>query len=255
MAKIENVYEETLLAAGSTSTIRLTDSYDRFVYIGSGALVGAITITTSGTPLKGHVLKIQWNCTFTAGGATVTILGNVLNAKYVGKSFITEAYYNGSSWDLHLMPDFYESSIIGTSHIVDGEVTAVKIQAGVLDTVKMTDNMNSQVMVAEVSFESGEQSTNAIIMPSDFVLDSITYQVIKALSATDAGTITPKINGSNVTLSSAISIPLSTIINTTATTTCTAANSGSAGDTLTLVAAKTTVGGKVRCTIQWRKDI
>lgn len=255
MAKIENIYEEILLAAGSTSTIRLTDSYDRFIYTGSGMLVGAITITTSGTPLKGHILKIQYNCTFTAGGATVTILGNVLDSKYIGKSFIVEAYYNGSSWDLHLLPDFYETSIIGTSHIVDANVTAAKITAGVLDTVKMTDNMNSQVMTIEVSFESGEQSTNAVIMPSDFVLDSITYQVIKALANTDAGTITPKINGSNVTLSSAISIPLSTVINTTATTTCTANNSGSAGDTLTLVATKTTAGGKVRCTIQWRKDI
>lgn len=252
MAKIENIYEETLNPAGTTVTIDLdSPTYERYVFTGTGALAGAITITTSGTPLKGHTLEIQYNCTFSVGGATITILGVVLNGSLIGKSLLIKAYYNGSSWDTQLIPDFYETKVISNSHIVDATITGSKISSATVDPTNLNTTANTRILVLECSFEANEQCNNTVIIPVTGTMNKIDYEVIKALSNTDVGTIVPKINGSNVTLSSAISIPLSTTINTTGTTNCTAANTFTAGDTLTFVAAKTTAGGKVRLTIKY----
>lgn len=253
MARLENIYEEVLQAAGTTSTINLNYNYEKYVYTGTGALVGNIVINTSGTPVKGHVLKIQWNCTFSAGGATVTILGTSLSTSLYGKTFNIDAYYNGSSWDVAILPDFFETQIVTTNNIIDLAVTTAKINTSAVDVAKMSTAANKQITVLEVSFESGEQCNNSITMPNGFTLNSIYYEVIKALANTDAGTITPRIDGVAVTLSVAISIPLSTPVNTTASTNCTAANTGSAGAIVSFVAAKTTAGGKVRLTLNWTK--
>lgn len=251
MAKLENIYEETLLAAGSTVTIDLTKPYERYVFTGSGALVGNITITTSGSAIKGHTLEIQWNCTFSAGGAAVSILGGTLDTSLFGKSLLVKAYYNGSSWDLQLIPDFYESQIISNNHIVNATIAGSKLVNATVDVSKLSGSVNTKVLVVECSFESGEQCNNTIVMPVSGTLNRIDYEVIRALANTDAGTITPQINGVGVTLSSAITIPLSTVINTTGSTNCTANNTFAADDELRFVAAKTTAGGKVRLAIKY----
>lgn len=108
-------------------------------------------------------------------------------------------------------------------------------------------------MVLEISMESGEQANNTIEMQNDFSIDSIYVEVIKAFAATDAGTIVPKINGTNITLNTPISIPASTAINTTYNHTCSSGNTGTSGDILSFVAAKTTAGGKARITVKWTK--
>lgn len=254
MARIENIYEETLLAAGTTSTIDLSFPYDRYVYTGSGSLVGNITITTSGSPVKGQILEIQWNCTFTGGGASVSILGITLNTSLFGKSSLIKCYYNGSSWDTQLIPDFYESQVIVNDNIVNTTIVGEKLASATVSPSKLSAAANANVLVVEISFEANEQCNNTVIMPSAGTFNVIDYEVIRAIAATDNGTITPRINGAAITLSSAITLVASTAINTTATTNCTANNTFAAGDSITFVAAKTTAGGKVRLSVKWTKS-
>jgi len=253
MAKIEKVFTVALSAAGTTDTIPVTENFTEYVYTGTGALVGNIVITTSGSPVVGSTLILNWNCTFSAGGATVTILGEAIPSHLYGKTFIFKGIYNGASWDTNLLVDINQTQVITNTAIVNSIITGSKVTTNTIDTANLTTKANVEQTVIEVSFESGEQCNNTIRMASDFTLNTIYYEVIKALANTDAGTITPEINGVAVTLSSAISIPLSTAINTTASTNCTALNTGVANDLLTFVAAKTTAGGKVRITLKWTR--
>lgn len=255
MAKLENIYEETLLAAGSTVTVDLTKIYDKFVFTGSGALVGNITLTTSGSALKGHLLRIQWNCTFTAGGAAVSILGTTISTSLFGKSWNAECYYNGTSWDISLVPDFMESQVVLNANLIDASITGAKLVNATVTPEELSTEANTQVLIIECSFESGEQANNSVVIPIKGTLNRINYEVIKALAATDAGTITPQINGVAVTLSAPISIAASTPINTQGNVNCTALNTFVADDVLRFVAAKTTAGGKVRITVKYIQSI
>lgn len=255
MAILDNVYIQVLSAAGSTVTLDLTQEYTRYVFTGTGALVGNVSIAPSGTPLLGHRIYVQWNCTFSVGGATTTIFGSAINSSLIGKNFIAEAYYNGVAWIVSVDADINQSQIISNANLVDSTIAASKIATNTIDIGNLNAQANKEIMVIEISFETNEQCNNTVKMPTNFTLNSIYYEVVKALTNTDVGTIIPKINGSVVTLNAAISIPLSTAINTTGTTNCIAANTGLKDDILSFVAAKTTPGGKARLTLNWSRTI
>lgn len=254
MAKVENIFEQVLSAAGSTVAIDVADLYNRYVFTGSGVLVGNISIAPTGSPIKGTIINIQWNCTFTPGGATSTIFGLSLTSTLYGKSLLFECYYNGATWDVQLLPDLSETNIITTNNIVPLAVTGAKIASATVTLSNLVNDSNIQSEVLEISFETGEQCNNTIQIPTAFTVNRIYLEVIKALSATEAGTIVPKINGVNVTLNTPITLAASTAINTTSTYNCTALNTGIADDLLSFVAAKTTVGGKVRVTVKLTKS-
>jgi len=87
-------------------------------------------------------------------------------------------------------------------------------------------------------------------MPYPGSVTNLYVQVTKALAATDAGTVILKNNaGTTMTATTPVSIPLSTVAGTAYDTAITANNSFVAGDILTVFTAKTTVGGKVTCSI------
>jgi hypothetical protein len=251
MAKLANIYEEDLDPNGVTSTIDLTVPYSKYFFTGTGDLTGAITITTSGTAIKGHILDMQFDLRFTADTGSITVLGNTLNTIFRGKTFSIEAYYNGSDWDVQLRPDFLDSQFIINNNIQGSTITGAKLASGTVAPSNLSTSANTNILVIECSFEANEQGNNAITMPVAGTLNRIDYEVIKALANTDAGTITPRIAGVAVTLSAPISIPLSTAINTTGSVNCTAANTFAADAVLTFVAAKTTAGGKVRLSIKY----
>ena len=251
MAKADNIYEQVLSAAGSIVAIDVAFPYDRYVFTGTGALVGAISISSTGTPIKGTVIKMQFDCTFTAGGATFTVFSTTVNSSLIGKSFQAEAFYNGATWDVSLFPDFFNTQIITSTNIIDATITGSKIAAATVALSNLVADSNIQTETLEISFETGEQCNNKIQIPTAFTITRIYLEVIKALAATNAGTIVPAIDGVNITLNTPITLAASTAINTTSTYNCTALNTGAADSILSFVAAKTDAGGKVRITIKF----
>lgn len=106
------------------------------------------------------------------------------------------------------------------------------------------------VVNARLSFETAEQGALKIRFPFRVKILVLRSQVVKTLSGTDAGTVTPSNsvgNMANGTISHAASAALGNEIVATPTT-----NQIIAKDTdLILTSAKTTVVGKVHVTVQY----
>lgn len=246
-----NVRKQTLGTGGGTVTISLTDHYNRYYFDGSGALAGNWSITTSGTPVLGTLILIDYTCQFTLGANTFTILGQALTAEQALTYNKIECYYNGSAWEVKIFPDFTQSAFITNSKISNSTITGSKIASNTVTNTNRSTTGNHELTVVEVSFEAGEQSTNLIRMPDNFSIDGFYVQVIKALAATDAGTVVPEIAGVPITLTAAMSFPASTAINTGTIIGTLGANTGSAGAFVGFPATKVTAGGKLRITMLW----
>lgn len=272
------IYEATLVAGGGTINLPVTDPYTKYVFDGSATLSSSYTIQSSGTPSLGTEFIIQYNASLILNSNTLTIFGADIIADLALKHFIVHAIYNGSSWDTTVLANFgdqpfitgdmidFQTIVSGniandavtTVTVLNSAITAAKLASDSVSTVKILNNnitlekletdLLKEVIHIPVSFETGEQSENTITIPFDCTIDSIRYTVTKAIAATDAATITPTISGIGTTPSS-ISIPLSTVINTSTLTTITASNNVTAGDLLRFTSAKTTAGGKALLTI------
>jgi hypothetical protein len=104
---------------------------------------------------------------------------------------------------------------------------------------------------AILSFETGQQNTARLYFNDRVRITRIRGEVIKALAATDAGTITPK-NSAGVTMTGGVlTFPLSSALNTRQTSVPTANTLVAAGDFCDLTAAKTTAGGEVQVYVEW----
>lgn len=111
-------------------------------------------------------------------------------------------------------------------------------------------------VVVLVSFENGEQSNNEFCVPQDCRLERIDYSVIKTLAGTDDGTITARIATSLGGASSPVTdgqliIPMGETSGSVGSVSPTGANVLSNGpdNFVSLVASKTTPGGKVLVTL------
>lgn len=125
-----------------------------------------------------------------------------------------------------------------------GLLVAADVTADTLTPSTMTQATRTEVLNFTVSFESGEQCDNKILMPYAGSVVAIYAIVTKAIAATDSGTITPKNQGGTTMTSGVVTFSASTALNTAVTTTPTANNTFVAGDILSFTTAKTTAGGK-----------
>jgi hypothetical protein len=222
----------TVPNGGGTKT--LVPGIDPTVLILDGTPTLSSPFTVTGTGVNnGDEFYVFYNTQVVApvGVNYVTIFGIRLNDTItVGGSAYIHAVYDGSAWQARVVRTI--ETLIGIDEI---------------NTEAVTDTI-----VVDCSFETGEQGNNRIYMYTNFTVLSFSYSVIKALSGTDAGTITPGINGTPIVLSppGAISIAASTAINTTGTVTVASLNTGTAGSYIDLVSAKTTVGGKLRVSLK-----
>jgi hypothetical protein len=105
---------------------------------------------------------------------------------------------------------------------------------------------NGLVVPVTMSFETGEQATINVRFPDVTRLTKVRATVTKALAGTDAGTITVK-NSAGTTLAT-LSMPASTAINTEFSADLDI--EVPADGYVTLVAAKTTAGGKCEVFLQ-----
>lgn len=130
-----------------------------------------------------------------------------------------------------------------------GLLVAADVTVDTLTPSTLTQEARTEVLNFTVSFETGEQCDNKIIMPYAGTVTSLYGIVVKALSGTDAGTVTPKNQGGTTMTSGVLTFPLSSALNTAVTATPTANNTFVAGDVLSFTSAKTTVAGKILLSI------
>lgn len=224
-------------ASGSANTV-LTNAGGAITYTpgtskqvqylsGSATLAAGYTFAGTGTPMDGDEFWIIYRATMTyAGGNTITIFGVVLTADQALSGDVT-VYAK------------YDSTLAAYVATVNNGTSLLNVG----DTL---------TFVVPVSFETGEQCNNDIIIPSKCTITGISANVTKALTATDAGTITAKIAGTGIT-TGVITIPLSSALGTTVAVVPSAANLATAGQVLTLLTAKTTVGGKALVTVTYTR--
>ena len=102
-----------------------------------------------------------------------------------------------------------------------------------------------------VSFESGEQGGYKVYFPQQVMITAIKGIVNKAIAGTDNGTITGANSVGNST-GGAITCTASDAIGTEYSATPTTNNTVAAGSWYQLTTAKTTAGGKVTVSLQYK---
>ncbi len=124
--------------------------------------------------------------------------------------------------------------------LVQAEFTSIQTAMGKADKVIVTIPM---------SFETGEQTTTKIYFNDKITVNKIRSIVMKALAATDVGTITAS-NSVGAMANGVITHAISEALNTEQSASPTTNNVIAADSYVQLVSAKTTAGGKVLVTIE-----
>ena len=120
-------------------------------------------------------------------------------------------------------------------------------------TSDLDDNIKKGIVTVPLSFESGEQTATKIYFPFAVTINKIRSIVVKAIAATDDGTIT----GANSTGDSAngvVTVAASSALDTEDSASPTTNNEVAADSYYKLTSAKSTAGGKVLVTLEYTRD-
>lgn len=110
----------------------------------------------------------------------------------------------------------------------------------------------TEILVVPVSFESGEQGAAKIVFPSKVQITGLRSTVTKALGATDSGTVTGA-NATGASTGGILTHAASAAIGNQQSATPTTNNVVASGSYYQLTTAKTTAGGKVLVTLEYKK--
>jgi hypothetical protein len=271
--------------------------YD-FVIEGSGSILADNEFILDGgvLPVKGMSFLFSYKGNCTNGGGTINILGTNFTDAQLGAFQEVEAIYNGVDWDVFIVPNFTQDSVVEDRHLVstglksisataansgsggvlvvndNGVSDVIEIQSGstrvniadgtgfdtgvpanikvdildgAIDADALTADVRSELIVVQVSFESGEQCENTIKIPYKCVLTSVgmAAYVTKAIEGTDNGLVELEINGVGFSLNT-ITFNASSGLNASGIVGGFANQSISAGSTLNVKTSKATAGGK-----------
>lgn len=115
-----------------------------------------------------------------------------------------------------------------------------------------TEKMNDGVRDILMSFDSGETTTTLIYFPFAVRINKIRGIVMKALAATDSGTITGS-NSTGASTGGVITALASAALNTAYSVTPTSNNMVGKDNYYQLVSAKTTAGGKILISLEYSR--
>jgi hypothetical protein len=223
-ARTYSALQSVDISAGLTLNVNPNTDGKFIQLIGTGALGGDVNITCTPAPSETIRSSEEFYVTYTGdldpNGYTITIFGVALTDTQVAAGKVSVyAYYD------------YANTAFVTQVVQDPTV-----------------NEQGESIVIPVSFETDEQCNNSIIAAFNGTIEQEDAFVTKELANTDAGTITVQINGTPVT-NGAITIPLSSPLDTQVSATPTALNTFVKGDIISAVTAKTTAGGKALLTL------
>jgi len=222
----EGATQVTITNAGGSITMTPGESKQFLQLVGGTTLTGSYTVTAGTGVADGDEFWIDYAGTIALGGFNITVFGYTLSEAEAANGNI--AFY--CKYD-------------------QGNAT--------WRVVKMAKNGGSilgayEVVVVPLSFETGEQCANPVVVPYDFEIIEINATVTKAIAGTDSATVAVDIDGTPTNPASgafSASDPLGTLI----TITMVSANTGTAGQTINLTTSKTTAGGKALASIKLQR--
>jgi hypothetical protein len=202
--------------------------------------------------------------------STVTVAGNSIPAEALANKTYLKVFRSKSVWKVFFMSDADKKIVtsnienkavtndkignkaVATGNIADNAIREINIKNNEITGDKLKGSLNQHTITVPVSFETGEQSQNSIIIGGDLgKLLELSICVTKAIEATDDALVTLQL--SNVVLDS-ITLPGGTAINTIINTTL--PNNSfvkTPYQKVDFIAAKTTAGGKALATLVFEK--
>ena len=108
---------------GANLTVSTSSPFSNYLLTGTPTLTSNWAITYAGTPLAGCVVNIRYEATITLGGNIITILGTAIPDAYSAINYNAIAVYDGSAWQVNVMPDWENSDIVETHHLISKAVT------------------------------------------------------------------------------------------------------------------------------------
>lgn len=238
-------YGSTVLTVEDNTTVTLTSNTEKKYQSVEGTVsltTGDYDIVLSNTDaIAGDEFYIEYSAAVTIGAYNVNIGGIQLSADeaLTGKLMV-KAYYDGAGWIYTMYPDTNQGY----------QMYAANIAAGAITVSKLATELKYELIVFDISFESGEQGDYKIKMPYAGSVSEFYARAVKAIAATDDATITPKNNGGTTMTAGTITFTASDAFGTAVTTTPSANNTFVAGDLLTFTSAKTTAGGKAQVSMK-----
>ena len=153
--------KEIYVVSGTDGVIYATDIQDTFRVSGTAVLGANWAVVYTGTPVRTEIRKIRYEAKgITLGAFGITFLGHSMPAEYVAKDLDITAQWNGTSWEVNMVPDFDEDSIINggtkiiaatitgdrcvnktidTGQIADGAIEALQLNTNAVTTIKVLD--------------------------------------------------------------------------------------------------------------------
>lgn len=221
----------TLNASGGTIALDVTSPTELYILNGMVTLLSNVVIdadVSNGAPYTGlqYEFLYQAYVDITTNNTHFFVFGTELTQKQCQTQSTITATYNGSGWDVRIMPDFEETGFI-TADMLDSE-------------------SKKYTVTAELSWEVNEQAMNKIWIPHPFKLNQVLCSTNKTFAGTDSATLDVYVNLVAVTESSSIVIPASTAVNQSYANVITGTNTSVStnGGYIMLITSKTTPGGK-----------
>lgn len=111
-----------LTAGGGTSSIPIRNPYSHSMILGNATMTSGWTVQITGTPQKGHREILLYRATMNFNGNTLTIFGKSIPSYLQSKPFNVEAVYDGSAWQVNVMPSTIETLTVDGSSIVAASI-------------------------------------------------------------------------------------------------------------------------------------
>ena len=195
---------------------------------GNAATVTGLSVTTGKT--------LTANDTTTLATDSITFAGTeVLTLAATKNVTFADAFITSGAFSITLTADAITTLTLPASGIVATMANIAAIE---------------EVKIIPMSFETGEQTTTRIYFPKAVTINKIRSIVMKALAATDAGTITCG-NSVGASTGGVVTVALSAALNVENSATPTTNNTVAADSYYYLTSAKTTAGGKVLVTLEY----
>jgi hypothetical protein len=126
-------------AAGGTFSLAAEDMFNRYYVTGAAAIVADVTITSSGIPVLGTEYELIWNANITKGAFNVTVFGYSMTAEQTSKDGRLIAFYNGSSFEVTVIPSFSAEAFIVNVNIAGATIENSRLADMTRGTIKVGD--------------------------------------------------------------------------------------------------------------------
>lgn len=207
--------------------------------IASATSINKVAITA---PATSATLVIADGKILTASDSTILATNSIT---FAGTEVLTLTAAKSVTFaDIFITSGAYSITLTATA------ATAITLPAS--GTVATTANIAAieDAISISLSFETGEQTTTRIYFPKAVTINKIRSIVMKAIAATDNGTITCG-NSVGASTGGVVTVTASSALNVEGSATPTTNNTVAADSYYYLTSAKTTAGGKVLVTLEY----